>query len=449
MIIKRVLTSIALLFLVLALLGGCAPSDRSQADRLGACPAGQTCNVLQGFAGNAATLPDFGATISGGGRTGFPNRVTNALGTVGGGQGNIAGEAATVGGGSENAATYFRATVGGGSNNQATGPEATIGGGYKNVASERRATVAGGAVNLASGIDATVGGGSGNTADYNYTAVGGGTANTASSLASVVAGGDHNLADGAYGAVLGGVNNAARYFGGTVGGGGGNTVEGMYATVPGGFANEAAGDFSLAAGRNAQVGKSHPGVFLFADSNPFPFPSSAANEFAVRATGGVRFVTGVDGKGSPLAGVRLLPGSGAWESLSDRNAKAAILPIDGRDVLDHLMQIPISTWRYRGQSPDVRHIGPMAQDFHAAFGVGEDGRYISTLDADGVALASVQGLYQIVQEQDRRIKNMQTRINVLEALLYTLMVHNRVSTQGWPVFAGLALVALAIWKRRG
>jgi len=61
-------------------------------------------------------------------------------------------------------------------------------------------------------------------------------------------------------------------------------------------------------------------------------------------------------------------------------------------VLARLMRVPVSTWSYTGQDASIRHMGPMAQDFYAAFGLGEDNKHISTVDADGVALAAIQGL---------------------------------------------------------
>ncbi len=64
------------------------------------------------------------------------------------------------------------------------------------------------------------------------------------------------------------------------------------------------------------------------------------------------------------------------------------------------------TWNYRSQDAAIRHIGPVAQDFYAAFGVGEDDRHISTIDADGVALAAIQGLYQVVQQKETRIADL-------------------------------------------
>ena len=54
----------------------------------------------------------------------------------------------------------------------------------------------------------------------------------------------------------------------------------------------------------------------------------------------------------------------------------------------------------------------MAQDFAAAFGVGEDERYITASDADGVALAAIQGLNKKVENEKRRAE---MRIEQLEA----------------------------------
>jgi hypothetical protein len=83
-------------------------------------------------------------------------------------------------------------------------------------------------------------------------------------------------------------------------------------------------------------------------------------------------------------------------------------------VLETLDSVPITTWNYKTQSPAIRHIGPMAQDFYAAFGVGEDDTHIGTLDADGVALAAIQGLYLRTQDQQRQILAQQARIDELE-----------------------------------
>jgi hypothetical protein len=112
--------------------------------------------------------------------------------------------------------------------------------------------------------------------------------------------------------------------------------------------------------------------------------------------------------------VRLDPGDSQWKALSDRNAKENFVSVDGRDILERLGGIPIETWNYKTQDPSIRHIGPMAQDFHAAFNVGTDDKHIGTVDADGVALAAIQGLYGIVQEKDAQIKAQQQQIAALQ-----------------------------------
>ena len=78
----------------------------------------------------------------------------------------------------------------------------------------------------------------------------------------------------------------------------------------------------------------------------------------------------------------------------------------------------METWRYKTQSDhSIRHIGPMAQDFYAAFDVGGDEKHIATVDADGVALAAIQGLYEIVQENQQEIRAQAREIAALRQQL--------------------------------
>ena len=74
---------------------------------------------------------------------------------------------------------------------------------------------------------------------------------------------------------------------------------------------------------------------------------------------------------------------------SDRNVKENFDLVDRRDILARLASISVETWNYKFQRPSIRHIGPMAQEFAAAFNVGEDDRHINMVDAFGVALASI------------------------------------------------------------
>lgn len=73
------------------------------------------------------------------------------------------------------------------------------------------------------------------------------------------------------------------------------------------------------------------------------------------------------------------------------------------EVLAKLAELPVSTWTYDWEPPHVRHMGPMAQDFAAAFGLGTDDRTIFPVDAQGVLMAAVQALYRRVLELEEKL----------------------------------------------
>lgn len=104
---------------------------------------------------------------------------------------------------------------------------------------------------------------------------------------------------------------------------------------------------------------------------------------------------------------------------SDRNAKEQFKPVDSREVLEKLAHLPITEWQYKSHG-SARHIGPMAQDFWEAFGVGTDDRHITSVDADGVALAAIQGLNKKVEEKDRRIRDLEQTVAELKVLIADL-----------------------------
>ena len=101
-----------------------------------------------------------------------------------------------------------------------------------------------------------------------------------------------------------------------------------------------------------------------------------------------------------------------WNNASDRNLKTAFASISPAQVLQNLLSLPVQSWQYKSDSAGSRHIGPVAQDFHAAFAVGNDDRHISTVDEGGVALVAIQGLNQKLEEQlqkkDAQIAALQT-----------------------------------------
>jgi hypothetical protein len=83
---------------------------------------------------------------------------------------------------------------------------------------------------------------------------------------------------------------------------------------------------------------------------------------------------------------------------SSREAKTDFQPLAVHDVLQALMRLPLTSWRYKHDPASTRHYGAVAEDFQAAFGLG-DGRHISTVDAAGVTMAAVQALHQLLTEE--------------------------------------------------
>ncbi|HEU5433560.1 MAG TPA: tail fiber domain-containing protein [Thermomicrobiales bacterium] len=100
---------------------------------------------------------------------------------------------------------------------------------------------------------------------------------------------------------------------------------------------------------------------------------------------------------------------------SDRARKRDLAGVDPADMLARTAALPIATWSYTFDDPSVRHVGPMAQDFAAAFGVGADDRHIHPIDGQGVALAAIQGLYAEVQRLQSEQAALQARLAALEA----------------------------------
>jgi len=109
-----------------------------------------------------------------------------------------------------------------------------------------------------------------------------------------------------------------------------------------------------------------------------------------------------------------------WIAASDRNLKQDFAAVDPQAVLDKVASLPIQSWSYKAQ-PDQKHVGPVAQDFRAAFGLGQDDTSIATVDADGVALAAIQGLNQKVEKENAILRSenveLKARLEKIEQLL--------------------------------
>ena len=82
--------------------------------------------------------------------------------------------------------------------------------------------------------------------------------------------------------------------------------------------------------------------------------------------------------------------------------------------------MPITSWSYKAEKPSIRHIGPMAQDFYKAFGLGLDDKHITTIDEGGVALAAIQGLYQQNQALQRENRTLRAQLGAQNTRLTKL-----------------------------
>jgi hypothetical protein len=259
------------------------------------------------------------------------------------------------------------------------GPRSIIGGGFFNTISLPNG-----------GGDSAIVAGSNNTINSLAASalIGAGTNNSVTATLGVIGAGEYNTVSGEGAYIAAGGYNTASGLGAVIDGGFNQTASGTFATIPGGYVNSAAGTYSFAAGARASAAQT--GTFVWSDGSDGDaiLTSSSAYQFLARAAGGFTLYTNA---GSTV-GAQLPAGSGAWASLSDRNAKAAIVPLDGDAVLAKLDALPISRWSYKTER-GVRHVGPMAQDFYTAFGVGEDDRHITSIDEDGVALAAIKALH--------------------------------------------------------
>ena len=378
-----------------------------------------------------------------------PNASVSFLG--GGLQNSIQTNAqySVLGGGEGNSIqpNAFYSVLGGGEENLIyTGAKGSfIGGGYLNSiqANATNSAVVGGSYNSIYPAYSLIGGGSGNSIQQDasvYSVIaggfqnfisgsygcflGGGYNNSIDEVAywSVLGGGTHNyIGIYAFGSVLaGGVQNSIQEYASysVLAGGQYNTNSGYYSIIPGGYGNTAA-NYALAAGYNAHAVNN--GAFVWSDGTGTLTASAANNQFVARASGGFVFYSDTGTGGAQLAA-----GSGTWSSLSDRNAKNGFAPVNGRTVLAEVAALPVTAWSYKTE-PGVRHIGPMAQDFHAAFRVGEDDKHITDLDEGGVALAAIQGLNEKLSEKDTEIQALKQqndllaqRLNGLEAAVKLL-----------------------------
>jgi len=438
---------------------------------------GDSATVSGGFDNSAG---GYAATISGGSH----NSAAGAYSVVGGGGDNTAsGDMATVAGGAGNTASNTNAAVGGGTSNSAGGTNSTIAGGMTSTATGNSSFIGGGAFNTASGTSVAIAGGSNNLAEGLLSFVGGGEYNKARGDYSVVCGGggggtDSNSALGSYTVIGGGrENNIGNYFGSTISGGWQNTISEHYSVIAGGYANSISATKSIIAGGESNTisgylsaisgGRNHTiegnfsaiaggtdnstsgshsliaggdydtlgingdyclvfgnNVYLNNSYRVGFFESVNHGRLGINRDdrdGGINYPIHV-GTSSANGNGAYLTAGGTWTSTSSRAKKDRFEPLDGAEILDRLAAIPIEAWQYKGTNE--RHIGPVSEDFVAAFNVGtthEDGsrdnEYLSHGDVAGVALAAIKEL----NKKTEKISELEDKVARLEALLQRLL----------------------------
>jgi len=364
---------------------------------------------------------------------GFGNTASGSNSAINGGRSNTAsGANSAINGGRSNTASGANAVVAGGFLNVATANNAAVLGGSGNDAEGGGSAVTGGFENRASGSRSVVSGGEFNTAAGENSVVAGGRSGMASGRESTVSGGLINLASASYSVIAGGWQNVASADGSHVGGGFGNTASGRESMAAGGFGNCSGGWRSWTGGTRAKVrpaansgdaaglgcdgvaisGDSNgdEGTFMWADDQVADFVSTGPDQFLVRAQGGIYLGTNSTvslpaGRFINTSTGAYLSSGGTWTNSSSRAFKADFQPVDVLGVLDRVMQLDVSTWTYK-DAPEGRHMGPIAEEFHALFGLGNDAESISTVDASGVALAAIQGLNRRIDDQQHALRDL-------------------------------------------
>jgi len=184
-----------------------------------------------------------------------------------------------------------------------------------------------------------------------------------------------------------------------------------------GYRTTADADYSVAIGQRAST-NGHAGAIVLSDgSTTDSTQASANNQFTVRSAGGVRLFTSA----TMTTGVQVAAGGSSWAVISDRNRKMDFRNIDGEHLLTTLRSVPVTTWRYKDEEDKTTlHIGPMAQDWHQAFGFTTDDKTINMSDLDGVNLAAVKALEARTAEQAEQIKTLQAQLDELRAAMQKL-----------------------------
>jgi hypothetical protein len=303
--------------------------------------------------------------------------------------------------GSSSVATGYNTTASG-SYSTATGGSTTASGSYSTAMGYN--TTASGWFSTATGVGTTASAQSSTAMGNNTVAVGDfstamGSSTTASGTYSTAMGASGTAS--AHSATAMGLATTASG-GSSTAMGYGTTASGHYSTAMG-AETRASGHHSTAMGRRSST-QGLSGSFVYGDAaTDDTVRASLINQATWRTAGGFRIFTN-----SALTNGCSIAASGtAWSCTSSRLEKENFAEVDGEDVLRRLRAVPVTSWNGIAEGPGVRHIGPMAQDWHAAFGLNDDPLTIHQGDLAGATLAAVQALDGRTERQEERIRALE------------------------------------------
>ena len=376
-------------------------------------------------------------SISMGGFTHSSGPYSTAMGsltTASGGNSTAIGFATTASG--DNSTAIGNEATANSGNSLAMGSYTTASGNFStamgyNTTARSDSSTAMGIRTVANGISSTAMGHNTIAAGYVSTTMGqstiaSGSYSTAMGLSTIAAGssstamgvqttasGDNSTAMGEQTTAKGDNSTAMGSF--TTANGGNSTAIGSLTT--------ASGDFSTAMGYEVSTG-GEVGSFVIGDADPANAGLtyvSVRNQFVSRFYNGYYLLT--SSNSNPRTGVLMNHGDNSWSAISDSTKKEKMLPIDEEDLLNKIARFKLSTWNYKGQDPKTfRHYGPMAQDFHNAFGkdalgtIGCD-TLINQQDFLGISFIAIQALEkrtQKIEKQQKQISDLKKQNTTLQ-----------------------------------
>ena len=438
-------------------------------------------NLIGGSPANFIATNVNGSFIGGGGSTTFSNRIASSFAVIGGGTENSietnslysfigggldnniqeGGQSVIIGGQLNRMTNATHSFIGAGVNNFIDGSSGFLGGGtFQRISAQNGGFIGGGTLNQVGGT--LIAGGT-SAVTNNNNAIAGGVLNW------IMAGGTHCF-------IGGGKSNriSIGVTGATIPGGQNNLVAGDHALAAGfrakaihdgafvwadsidsDFASSSSNQFLIRATGGVGINVTNPVDALHVQSDEsvrtrttttgtgfagFVSENSLGEWFAGVATGTNHWYLF---ENAPASGARIVVKSGgnvgigtlaptnrlhvaggvsatAFVNTSDRNAKENFAPVSPQEILNKVAALPISTWNFKTMN-DGRHMGPTAQDFHAAFGLGGGDTTITSIDPDGVALAAIQGLNEKVETRSQKLEaenaELKSRLEKLERLM--------------------------------